>query len=57
VCSRVAVRQYAEQEYPRLVDLKEAERELDQGQGISHKRIGEWLADLRPGKGRPQPMK
>jgi predicted transcriptional regulator len=52
-----AVREYAEQEHARLVDLREAERELNEGRGISHEQMGEWLGALRAGKGRPEPLK
>jgi predicted transcriptional regulator len=52
-----AVAEYVEQEYPRLLDLRAAERELDEGKGISHEQVGHWLEDLRAGKGRPERLK
>jgi predicted transcriptional regulator len=48
-----AVREYVEHEYGRLVDLREAERELDAGKGIPHEQMTAWIKDLRAGKGRP----
>ena len=48
-----AVREYVEHEYGRLVDMREAERELDAGKGIPHEQMTAWINDLKAGKGRP----
>jgi predicted transcriptional regulator len=52
-----AVRQYVEDEYSRLVDLREAERELNAGKGIPHDQVGRWVEDLKAGKGRPKELR
>jgi predicted transcriptional regulator len=52
-----AVREYVEQEYGRLVDLREAERELNAGKGVPHAQLGDWLTGLKAGKGRPAELK
>jgi predicted transcriptional regulator len=52
-----AVREYVEQEHGRLVDLREAERELDAGKGVSHAQLGDWLKGLKADKGRPEKLK
>jgi predicted transcriptional regulator len=49
-----AVREYVEHEYGRLVDIREAERELDAGKGIPHEQMTSWVEDLKAGKGRPK---
>jgi predicted transcriptional regulator len=49
-----AVREYVEHEYGRLVDMREAERELDEGKGITHDQVTAWVEDLKAGKGRPR---
>jgi predicted transcriptional regulator len=46
VLARV-VREYAGHEYSRLVDMREAERELDQGKGIPHEQMTAWITDLK----------
>jgi predicted transcriptional regulator len=49
-----AVREYVEHEYSRLLDMRDAERELDQGKGIPHEQMTAWITDLKAGKGRPK---
>jgi predicted transcriptional regulator len=51
------VREYVEHEHARLVDIREAERELDEGKGIPHEQMTAWIVDLKAGKGRPSRLK
>lgn len=51
-----AIREYVEHEYGRLVDMREAERELDAGKGIPHEQMTAWVEDLKAGKGRPKKL-
>src|SRR5262245_35880790 len=52
-----AVRSYAEEEYERLLNIRESIRELDEGKGIPHDRVKQMISDLKSGKGWPDELK
>jgi predicted transcriptional regulator len=49
-----AVREYVEREYASLTAIRDAERELDDGKGVSNDQVERMLDDLTAGKGRPE---
>jgi predicted transcriptional regulator len=52
-----AVREYVEREYASLAAMRDGERELADGRGVSHEQVSAWVDDLIAGKGHPDPFK
>jgi predicted transcriptional regulator len=50
-------REYVEIEYGRLEEIRKAERELEDGQGIPHEQVAACVQDLKGGKCRPDQRK
>jgi predicted transcriptional regulator len=52
-----AVRAYAEEEYDRLIEILETEREMDEGKSVPHDRAVQLIEDLKVGKPWPAELK